>query len=71
MNRTYRNMAHYTNNHCTESAIEFFPHLIDAQCVHDTTDLQQSDYDSLEEWANAVIDSDGREHLFNDGGDLL
>jgi len=56
MFRTYRNVTHYTNNHCTESAVEFFPNLIDAQCENDTTDLQQSDYDSLDEWADAVID---------------
>ena len=56
MNRTNRNPMHYSNNHCTESAIEFFPNLVESQCVHDTTDLCQSDYDDFDEWINTAID---------------
>ena len=56
MNRTNRNPLHYTNNHCTESAVEFTPHLIESQCIHDTCDLCQSDYDDWDEWVNACID---------------
>ena len=56
MNRNDRNLQHYYNNHCTESAIEFTPHLVDAQCVHDTTDLAQADYDDWDEWCNAMLD---------------
>ena len=57
MNRTNRNPIHYTNNHCTESAKEFFPNLIDSQCVHDTDDIGQSAYDDWDEWVNMCIDA--------------
>ena len=56
MNKQYKNPIHYTNNHCTESAVEFTPDLMDSSPSIDTCDEGQAQYDTLEDWANMAID---------------
>ncbi len=61
MFRNNNNPNHYYNNHCTEASIEFIPHIIDAQCVHDNDDANDAVYDTLEEWTEAHIDMNKEE----------